>query len=252
MYSGQKKNVTETAFTGFPPDTFRFLSDIGRHNTKQWFHDNYDRYRQSLVDPAKRFVVSIGEFVQLLNPRFNTEPKFNKTLMRIARDARFAKGKPYRDYFLIGFHRWKWDSELFLYLDKRGMEIGLFINNKKKRNQPSLKHVLATNEAFVIDVCDEYGIDNRYTLSELGGDMNTVSKRFDVRKHKTYLRDLKMIIISKYFTPKGVGRLKEKIVGEAIRHFSTLYPLWILAESPRPENDLRRHDEKLGPVRGVS
>ena len=48
-----------------------------------------------------------------------------------------------------------------------------------------------------------------------------MSKRFDVRKHVGYLRELPLIIISKYYTTTNVIRLKDRVIGEAIRHFST-------------------------------
>ncbi len=239
-------------FSGFPPDLFRFIDDLSKKNNQKWFHQNYDRYQNSLVIPAKQFVVSIGEFVALLNPQFETQPKFNKTLMRISRDARFAKGKPYRDFFLIGFHRWKWDSELFVYFDTNGMEIGIFINNKKKQNEPGLRKVVASGESILFDVCDEYGIGRQYSISELGKEIEQKSMRFDVRKHSSYLRDLPLIIISKYYSKTAAVRLKDRVVGEAIKHFSTLYPLWILSESPQPEKELKKHGEKLGPVRIVT
>jgi len=248
-----RKNETgEGEFKGFPPDLFQFLNDLSRNNNKSWFHKNYDRYQSSLVLPAKQFVTDIGEFITLLNPQFETQPKFNKTLMRIARDARFAKGKPYRDYFLIGFHRWKWDSELFVYFDQHGMEVGLFLNNKKKQNEPGMKTHVRTKESLLFEICDEYGIGKQYALSELGKDVTPISKRFDVRKHNAYLQEISLIIISKKYTFKSAVRLKDRVIGEVIKHFSTLYPLWIFSESPHPERDIRIHGEKLGPVKDVS
>jgi len=245
-------NAAPESFNGFPADLFKFLEDLSANNNQKWFHKHYDHYQQLLVIPAKQFVAAIGDFVALLNPQFEIQPKFNKTLMRIARDARFAKGKPYRDYFLIGFHRWKWDSELFVYFDADGLEIGLFINNKKKHNEPSLSRYVTAKEMLLYEICDEYGIGKQYALSELGKGIDYLSKRFDVRKHKDYLRDIPLIIISKYYTKKSAVRMKEKIIGEAIKHFSTLYPLWILSESAHPEKDLRKHANNLGPVRAVS
>lgn len=239
-------------FSGFPADLFGYIKDLSKNNNQKWFHDNYDRYKRSLVSPAKQFVIEIGEFVSLLNPQFEIQPKFNKTLMRISRDARFAKGRPYRDFFLIGFHRWKWDSELFVYFDAGGMEIGIFINNRKKQNEPGLRNFLASKESLLVDICDEYGIGKNYSISELGKDVQQKSKRFDIRKHSGYLRELPLIIISRYYSTTAAVRLKEKVLGEAIQHFSTLYPLWILSESPQPEIDLKKHGEKLGPVRFVT
>jgi hypothetical protein len=245
-------DIHANGFVGFPSDLFAYIKDLSGNNNQKWFRDNYDRYQSSLVIPAKQFVLSIGEFVTMLNPQFETAPKFNKTLMRISRDARFAKGKPYRDFFLIGFHRWKWDSELFVYFDANGAEIGVFINNKKKKNEPSMRSFAISHESLLFNVCDEYGIGKQYSISELGKEVNEKSKRFDVRKHAGYLRDLHLIIISKYYPKTTVIRLKDRVLGEAITHFSTLYPLWILSESPQADADLQKHERKLGPVKLVT
>jgi hypothetical protein len=251
--SARKNNVSDgNRFPGFPSDLFQYIRDLSRNNNQKWFHQNYQRYQNALVIPAKQFVLSIGEFITLINPKFETQPKFNKTLMRISRDARFAKGKPYRDYFLIGFHRWKWDSELFVYFDSDGMEIGIFINNRKKKTEPALSKFAASRAPVLFEVCDEYGIGKQYTISELGKEIEVKDKRFDVRKHNGYLIELPLIIISKYYSKSATVRLRDRVIGEAITHFSTLYPLWILSESPQPEKDLKKHGEKLGPVRIVT
>lgn len=251
MFLPTERTGMNDVFEGFPADLFDFLEDIGTNNNQQWFRKHYDRYQTSLVLPAKRFVASIGEFIHVLNPQFDIQPKFNRTLMRISRDARFAKGKPYRDYFLIGFHRWKWDSELFVYFDARGAEIGLFINNKKKQSEPSMKKTYETKPSLVRKVCTEYGIGTQYSVSELGKDISSVAKSFNVVKHGEYFTTIPLLIISKLYSKAKIVQLKEHILGEAITHFSTLYPLWILAESTQPEADLMRHSEKLGPVRSV-
>lgn len=115
-----------------------------------------------------------------------------------------------------------------------------------------MRSCAASNESLLFDVCDEYGIGKQYSISELGKEIDTMSKRFDVRKHIGFLRELPLIIISKYYTKANVIRLKDRVIGEAIRHFSTLYPLWILSESRQPEADLRKHEAKLGPVKQVT
>ena len=43
------------------------------------------------MNPARAFVTSIGPFIKFINPGFDTEPKFNRTLVRLNRDMRFAK-----------------------------------------------------------------------------------------------------------------------------------------------------------------
>ncbi len=95
-----------------------------------WFNKHREEYEKYLMNPARAFVISIGPFIKFINPVFDTEPKFNELLSDSISDMRFAK-KPYKDFFLIRFGKSKWDSEIFLYLDRNGIELGAFVNNEK-------------------------------------------------------------------------------------------------------------------------
>ena len=99
-------------FDGFFKETFEFFTELYTHNSVTWFNRHREEYEKYLMNPARAFVTSIGPFIKFINPTFDTEPKFNRTLVRLNRDMRFAK-KPYKDFFLIRFGKGKWDSELF-------------------------------------------------------------------------------------------------------------------------------------------
>ena len=116
-------------FTGFSKNTFKFFYEIEKNNNSGWFNSNRFVYDNYIVEPSRAFVSSIAQFFNHLNPSIRTEPKFNKTLMRISNDMRFSKKKPYKNYFLIHFGRFKMDSEFYVYIDKRGIEYGIFLNN---------------------------------------------------------------------------------------------------------------------------
>lgn len=40
-------------FTGFRPDAFRFLEELGEHNERAWFQANRATYEQELLQPAR-------------------------------------------------------------------------------------------------------------------------------------------------------------------------------------------------------
>jgi len=104
-------------FKGFFKESFLFLNDLAKNNNTDWFAQNKHRYDDFIVKPAKSFVNDIAPYFNNLSTSIRTEPKFNKTLMRINKDMRFAKGSPYKTYFLIHFGRFKMDSEFYVYLD---------------------------------------------------------------------------------------------------------------------------------------
>ena len=100
-------------FTGFPPETFAFLTGLTQNNNKQWFDDHRSDYDQHWVKPAKDFVAGIGPKLRALAPNVKFEPKVNGSIFRINRDVRFSKDKrPYKTTLDL----WFWQGE------KRGWE----------------------------------------------------------------------------------------------------------------------------------
>src|SRR5205809_854739 len=55
------------SFEGFGPTT-TFLKDLGRNNSKEWFHDHYDDYQEHLLEPAMAFVEAIGPLLRRFAP----------------------------------------------------------------------------------------------------------------------------------------------------------------------------------------
>jgi uncharacterized protein (TIGR02453 family) len=116
-------------FTGFPPATTRFLAGLSRHNTREWFEDNRERYERDWLEPAKAFVEAAGEALVDLEPGIVAEPRVNGSIFRINRDIRFSSDKrPYKDH--LDF--WFWEGErrdalsgFFLRLTARKMTIGV-------------------------------------------------------------------------------------------------------------------------------
>ncbi|TMK13805.1 MAG: DUF2461 domain-containing protein [Actinobacteria bacterium] len=93
------------SFEGFGPTT-TFLKDLGRNNSKEWFHDHYDDYQEHLLEPAMAFVEAIGPLLRRFAPDTQAVPKIGASVMRINRDIRFAKDKrPYKDHLDLWFWR---------------------------------------------------------------------------------------------------------------------------------------------------
>ena len=96
-----------TAFEGFSIQLVNFLRDLSDHNSKQWFEANRDRYDDHVLQPAKEFVVVIGEKLKKIAPAVNAVPKINQSLFKIHRDIRFSKDKrPYKTHLGI----WFWEG----------------------------------------------------------------------------------------------------------------------------------------------
>jgi uncharacterized protein (TIGR02453 family) len=83
------------AFTGFPRAGLAFLTELEANNTKEWFEEHRDEHTSLLMEPAKAFVVAVGQRLQSISPRIFYDTKTNGTgsLLRIYRDTRFSHDK---------------------------------------------------------------------------------------------------------------------------------------------------------------
>ncbi len=236
---------TYPPFTGFSKELFKFLFDLEKNNNSEWFYQNKGRYQSHLVLPCRSFVSDIGSFFNLLNPSIRTEPKFNKTLMRISKDMRFTKGEPYRNYFLIHFGRFKMDSEFFVYLDKNIVEYGLFINATKGEDLHFAENII-TYEKDIKKVITKYKINKQFALSEIKKESEKLIDVFDVKKHFNYLKELKMFVLTKRRDKSDKLVQSPDLISEAVKSFSKLYPLYSFCISPHPHKILSDFTDKLG------
>lgn len=232
-------------FNGFDKGVFKFFSDLEKNNNLEWFSKNRDRYREVLVAPARSYVESIGEFFNHLNPAIRTEPKFNKTLMRINKDMRFARGAPYRNYFLIHFGRFKIDSEFYVYFDRHGISYGMFLNNSGGDDM----HFNENLEKFkneIISVFNNYSLNNKLGLHTFDKEVSVIQKRFNINNHFEKFAETKFILLEKILPAKRKIVTSPDFLAESIKLFSSLYPLYCFAISPDPLKLLGSFEERMG------
>lgn len=91
-------------FEGFTDETVQFFLDLRFHNYTEYFHEQHDRYVETVQQPFYRLIESLAPTVQKIDPRMEVRP--HKCLSRIHRDTRFSKDKsPYRDHLWFLFRR---------------------------------------------------------------------------------------------------------------------------------------------------
>jgi uncharacterized protein (TIGR02453 family) len=97
-----------SAFSQFPLETPTFLHGIADNNHKNWFQTNRALYESGYVEPARRFVETVGPRLKNISGGVRFEPKVNGSIGRVNRDVRFSKDKrPYKDHLDI----WFWHGE---------------------------------------------------------------------------------------------------------------------------------------------
>jgi uncharacterized protein (TIGR02453 family) len=85
--------MSDGGFSAFPRETLRFLAGIGFENSKKWFEANRALYEAGYVEPARRFIETIGPELKKISPGVRYEPKVNGSIGRINRDVRFSRDK---------------------------------------------------------------------------------------------------------------------------------------------------------------
>lgn len=235
----------QTIFKGFGDEIFNFLRDLEKNNNIDWFHKNKDRYQNVLVNPARLFVTELAPILNRLNPAIRTEPKFNQTLMRLNKDMRFAKGAPYKNYFLIHFGRFKLDSEYFLYFDPNGTDLGIFLNKSDDENLYFSQNFNSYKNE-IREIFKEYKLNNKFSLHHMDSKEPTeVLKSFNAEKHLSILADYKYILLQlNKFDKKQVAT--DNLLPLCVKVFSNLYPLLCFAYFPDPLKEIEKFKESFG------
>ena len=86
-------------------DLFRFLSELRRHNNREWFTEHKDEYVSDVRDPLLGFVAAIAPKLRAISPHINADPRpSGGSLLRIYRDTRFSRDKtPYKTNAALSF-----------------------------------------------------------------------------------------------------------------------------------------------------
>jgi len=79
-------------------DLFRFFGELRRHNDREWFNANKDRYLSEVRDPLLGFIAAIAPGLRTISPHLVADPHPSRgSLLRIYRDTRFSRDKtPYK------------------------------------------------------------------------------------------------------------------------------------------------------------
>lgn len=89
--------MAETHFEGFGPDALKFLTALGFHQSREWFHENKKLYEREVKEPLGLFVETASDAMQAAGLPFHGSRK--SSLFRINRDVRFSKNKdPYNTH----------------------------------------------------------------------------------------------------------------------------------------------------------
>lgn len=124
-------------FSGFHADGPQFLDELSNNNTKDWFHANKSRFKESLETPAKDFV---AQMIDALGEGWKGK------IFRIYRDLRFSKDKtPYNTHLRIGFFKDR-EAGLFFSLEPDELILGAGVFDFGKEGLVRFRDAVASDK----------------------------------------------------------------------------------------------------------
>jgi len=87
------------------PALFRFLAELRRHNDREWFNANKERYLAEVRDPLLTFIRAVEPQLAAISPSLVADARpSGGSLLRIYRDTRFTPDKtPYKTNAALSF-----------------------------------------------------------------------------------------------------------------------------------------------------
>jgi uncharacterized protein (TIGR02453 family) len=103
-------------FDGFPKQGLRFLKNLKKNNTREWFNNHKADFEDLVKFPMQSLIASMRSPMSRLAPEIEVNPK--TSMFRIYRDTRFSKNKaPYKTHVAAVFHpRGHWESSAGYYV----------------------------------------------------------------------------------------------------------------------------------------
>jgi uncharacterized protein (TIGR02453 family) len=84
-----------TSFRGFSPNAIKFLRELEKNNSRDWFQPRKDQFEELVRAPMLELAAIVNEQLRTFAVDHVTDPK--KAVHRIYRDVRFSKDKaPYK------------------------------------------------------------------------------------------------------------------------------------------------------------
>ena len=214
-------------FTGFSEETIQFFLDLKFHNNTEYFHQEHDRYVETVQKPFYAMIEALAPLMRSIDPSMELRP--HKCLSRIHRDTRFSRDKsPYRDHLWFLFRKAAEPREgsLFYYfefgVDKLSWGMGFWGENRPVMDH--FRNILIARPEEIAGVTDAF-MRNRRGLY-LGGSAHkrmAVPATLPERLKRWYL--CRELYIGKAEIPYAMA-FSEDLLPEVEKDFRTIAPVY--------------------------
>lgn len=214
----------------FSSETFRFLKDLSSPRDKAWFEENRGRYEGSLLGPLRQAVADIGPSLREAIKDCEIRPAVNKTITRINRDMRFAKGQnPYKDNMLALFYREgrkRLDAQLFLGLQPESIWRGLYVPAPLLAADAPMAGEIKNDPQAVVNLAQDIGLGDDIDLVACKK-YGEVDRMLDPAKAESFLKGPHLCALQ-IRKPNKVAANPVAFITETRDLLVRLVPLWKL------------------------
>ena len=225
-------------FHGFSDETVEFLMDLKFHNNSEFFHEQHDRYKETVQTPFYELISTLAPDMREIDPHMEIRP--HRCLSRIHRDTRFSIDKsPYRDHHWFLFRREAEprDKSLFYFFEfgPDRLDWGLGIWGENRELMDLFRKRMRANPNGTLSLLDDLDLPGHH-LFPGGTNFRKMPVPEEIPERLKRWYTAKELYIGKY-RPDYQWAFSERILREVRNDFRTLAPLYRL---------LRGYADELG------
>ena len=220
-------------FDGFLKDAVRFLRELKKNNTREWFAEHKLRYEQQVKEPMLMLLTGLATRLRAMHPDIVLEPK--NAMYRIHRDVRFSADKsPYKVWIAAaftyqGFDR-KQDAAFYFHIMPEEFGIGGGLHAPMGDTLKNLRKAIDSDSAAFRAILSDRTF-KKYFGGLTGEELSRVPRGYDKEHPDADLLKKKQLLC---WATRPVSEIHEAALVETLAtHFSAMAPFvrWLVDHS---------------------
>ncbi len=220
-------------FNGFPKDTLRFLRELKKNNTREWFAQNKERYEKNVKEPMHTLLAGIATRMRVFDPEIVLEPK--KAMYRIHRDVRFSDDKsPYKLWVAAaftyrGFDR-KNDAAFYFHISPEEFGIGGGLYAPQGDRLKNIRKAIDADADPLRAILNGKSF-KRYFGGLVGEELARVPQGYDKEHPAIDLLKKKQFLSWKTLPLESIT--EARVLDDLVKHFAAMAPFvrWLVDHS---------------------
>jgi uncharacterized protein (DUF2461 family) len=249
-----ERSESAASFGGFSAETFRFLDELARNNSRAWMAGQRDRYRFAVREPLVELCQALAErYVRpVLHAQWGwdleTAPRSGRALTSICKND-YGKSVSYHTTLWITFCRRQGrkrnDAQFFVRLDAAGLAFGLRVGHDAREAGRLLRQNIQEHGELLYRALAAAGALAECRFSH-GDDLQAGQVPAGAADLRAWVAG-KVLVAGKRL-PAGAPLLtSDELVGEILLTFDRLRPLFACAVSAEPQALLARRARASAP-----